>query len=272
MAVSPDGRDVYVLFNGPSGGDAYAAVSHDAGLTWSTVRITDGDRYYYDYGGVALPDGRVVFSHISFTYSGPGDSAEGTIQIHVISSDDAGATWSDQVVDELQLGTVCPSRGCYIDFYDSGPVLAEDAVGNLVIVYNGASRHFGPQTLYSRSSTDGGRTWSDRAAISERGVNAAFPAAIGDGEDGARMWFMDQRTGRWNVWYTTTTDLGATWSAPARISDATSGTDYKDRRGFTEAYGDYGEIAITSAGKTIAVWGEGPSYRGPGGVWFNRER
>jgi hypothetical protein len=83
---------------------------------------------------------------------------------------------------------------------------------------------------------------------------------------------MDQRTGRWNVWYTTTTDLGATWSTPVRISDATSGTDYKDRRGFTEVYGDYGEIAITSTGTTVAVWGEGSSYDGPGGVWFNRER
>jgi hypothetical protein len=82
---------------------------------------------------------------------------------------------------------------------------------------------------------------------------------------------MDQRTGRWNVWYTTTSDLGATWDSPIRISDATSGTVYKNRRGFVEAYGDYGEIAITSAGNAVAVWGEGISYTGPGGVWFNRE-
>jgi hypothetical protein len=272
MAVSPDGQDVYVLFNGPTGGDVHAAVSHDAGATWSTVTVTNGDRYYYDYGGIVLPDGRVVFGHISFTYSGPGDSAEGLTQIHLIASDDAGLTWSDLVVDELELGTECTSRSCYGDYYDSGPVLAEDDGGDLVMVYNGASEPFGPQTVYSRSSVDGGRTWSDRVAISRPGVNAAFPAAAGFGDDGARLWFMDQRTGRWNVWYTTTTDLGATWSTPVRISDATSGTDYKDRRGFTEVYGDYGEIAITSTGTTVAVWGEGSSYDGPGGVWFNRER
>ena len=43
------------------------------------------------------------------------------------------------------------------------------------------------------------------------------------------------------------------------------------RRPASELYGDYGEMAINSAGKTIAIWGEGASWDGPGGVWFNRE-
>jgi hypothetical protein len=57
-----------------------------------------------------------------------------------------------------------------------------------------------------------------------------------------------------------------------RISDATSGAPYKTTAGFAEIYGDYGEIAITSAGKIIATWGEGASHTGPGGVWVNRGR
>jgi hypothetical protein len=59
--------------------------------------------------------------------------------------------------------------------------------------------------------------------------------------------------------------------APVVISDVTSGAAYKHADGFDEVYGDYGEIAITSAGKTIATWGEGLSWVGPGGVWFNRQ-
>ena len=59
---------------------------------------------------------------------------------------------------------------------------------------------------------------------------------------------------------------------PVRISDAPGGAAYKTASGFLEVYGDYGEVAITSTGKTIAIWGEGLSYTGPGGVWFNRER
>lgn len=75
----------------------------------------------------------------------------------------------------------------------------------------------------------------------------------------------------WNAWYRRSADGGATWTAPVRISDATSGAAYKSAAGFAEVYGDYGEIAITNVGKTVAVWGEGASYLGPGGVWINRE-
>ena len=81
LAVSPDGQDVYVQFNGPTGGDAYAAVSHDGGVTWSTTKITDSDRYYFDYGGAVLPNGVVVFAQISFSYTGPDHAAEG-VQTH----------------------------------------------------------------------------------------------------------------------------------------------------------------------------------------------
>ena len=47
---------------------------------------------------------------------------------------------------------------------------------------------------------------------------------------------------------------------------------YVGPSGFAEIYGDYGEIDVTSAGKTIATWGEGFSYTGPGGTWFNLQR
>jgi hypothetical protein len=75
----------------------------------------------------------------------------------------------------------------------------------------------------------------------------------------------------WNVWYRASTNGGATWSAPALISDSTGGAPYKTAAGFGEPYGDYGEAAITNGGKFIGIWGEGPSYTGPGGVWLNRQ-
>ncbi len=73
------------------------------------------------------------------------------------------------------------------------------------------------------------------------------------------------------IWYRSSADGGATWSAPVNISDAISGAAYKTAAGFQEFYGDYGEIAITNTGKTIGVWGEAFSYTGPGGTWFNRQ-
>jgi hypothetical protein len=74
-----------------------------------------------------------------------------------------------------------------------------------------------------------------------------------------------------NVWYRSSTNGGATWSSQVKISDASGGAAYKVTGGFLEPYGDYGEMGITSTGKTIAAWGEGNSYLGPGGVWVNRQ-
>jgi hypothetical protein len=273
FATSADGQDVYVLFNGPTGGDVRASVSHDAGATWSSVRVTNGDRYYFAYGTAVDPaSGRVVSTQISFDYSGPDGGARGQVFIHVLSSDDGGGTWTDTIVDRLELGSPCTSRACYDDFYDSGPALAADDDGDLVIVYSGASRRGGSRTVYERSSTDVGRTWTDRTRLSRAGSNAAFAAAAGAGDGIVKTWYAEERDGRWNVWYRSSTDLGATWTAPVEISDKTSGTAYKTPRGFLEFYGDYGELAITQDGDAIGVWGEGPSYLGPGGVWVNHER
>jgi hypothetical protein len=64
-----------------------------------------------------------------------------------------------------------------------------------------------------------------------------------------------------------------TWSAPVKVSDAPAGAaGYVGADGFAEVYGDYGEIAVTNTGKTVAAWGEGFSYTGPGGTWFNVQR
>ena len=265
FATSADGQDVYIAFNGPTNGDPYVATSHDAGATWTQVNVTTSDRYFFAYGAHVSADGTVNLSHISFTYTGQGDTVEGPVLIHDIRSTDGGATWTDIVIDDtLERGTPCTSRGCYANFYDSGPALAADAADNLVLVYNGAATPDGPRTVFSRSSTDGGLTWTDPVTISKVGVNAGFPAAAGRGDE-IDAYFMDERAGRWSVRYVTSTDLGLTWTAPVRISDARSGTEYKDPKGFVEVYGDYGEMAITSAGATIAVWGEGLSYFGPGG-------
>ncbi len=252
MGTSSDGRDVYVGFNAPTGGDSFAAVSHDAGETWTQVTAST-KRYYFAYGTAVLPDGTALISEISFSYSGPARAAEGPIQVHVLRSTDGGATWSDTVLDTLELGPSCPSAGCYPDFWDSGPAFAADADGDVVFVYNGARRGGGPMRVYASSSTDGGATWSDRVPMSPAGVNAAYPAAAGTASGDVRVWYMDQRLGRWNVWYRASSDLGATWSRAVRISDVRSGTAYKNAKGFLEAYGDYGEIAITSGGKAVAV-------------------
>jgi BNR repeat-like domain len=267
LAVSPDGRSVYIAFNKS---DSYVVASHDGGASFSRpVKTNTSGRYYFAGGGFVAPDGTVTFGETSYEQDGTG-----TVFVRTISSDDGGITWRAARIDVAKEQPACVSEECPADYYGPQAAVAGDADGDLVIVYNAALRHRGDQRMFARSSTDGGRTWSERTPLSPGGANAAFPAAVGTGDGDVRVWFMDDRRGDgddgWNVWYRRSTDGGLTWTRAVRISDAISGTMYKRRRGFDEPYGDYGEIAVTPVGATIAVWGEGPSYLGPGGSWFNR--
>src|SRR4029079_13745887 len=130
---------------------------------------------------------RILSSQISFTYTAPGAAPEGEVQIHVFASHDGRATWTNTIVDRVQLGSGCTSAGCYPDFYDSGPVIAQTTNG-LTLVYTGATTVRAPRTAWSRSSTDGGHTWSAPVAISTAGANAGFAAAAGSGTS-VRLWY-----------------------------------------------------------------------------------
>lgn len=270
LVASPNGQNVFIAFNKS---DAYVAVSRDSGATWTQTVTQANGRYHFANGGAYLPNGTVVFSEVAYAQDSTGPS-----QIQVHRSTDNGATWQVTDVDTVQEMPHCTSAGCGIDYYGPQAVVAADAGGRLVLAYNGTSTALSPQRLYVRRSTDSGATWSARNDVtglagSGSGVaGAAFPAAVGTGNGDMRMFFMDDRFGpsAWNTWYTRSTDAGATWSAPVRISDATSGPPYVTPSGFAQPYGDYGQIAVRSDGGTIAAWSEGASYDGPGGSWRNR--
>ncbi len=276
ITMSPGGRDVYVSWNGPQGGDLYVGVSHDYGATWSQHKLTSSKRYYYAYDATVLPDRTVVFSESSLTYSGPGQSVEGPIWHHAIISRNNGASWENVIVDKVPNGEPCVAAGCSNDFYTGQTSVSTDESGHLVFAYEGPLVNKGPQRIYVRTSDDEGRTWGSRKALSVSGENATGPRLASGGLGDVRLWYMQTANGddpdAWNVWYRSSTDGGATWASPVKLSDASSGAGYKTATGFLEVYGDYGEIDVTNTGNTIAVWGEGFSYTGPGGTWFAIQR
>ena len=277
IAMSDDGKDVYVSFNGPTGGDPYVAQSHDSGATWTQRKLVDSSRYYFAFDADVAADGTVYFAESSILYGGGGNKGttpSASIDEHVFVSTDKGATFTDRLVASVQPGLACVAAGCTPDFYLGHTALTVDASGRVVLLYDGATTAGGLQTISAQSSTDKGAAWSSPVTLSATGNEATAPAVEATGTGDVRAWYY-QTTGSnpdiWNVYYRRSTDGGATWSAAVRISDASSGASYKSAAGFLEIYGDYGEVAVTSAGKTIATWGEGTSYTGPGGVWFNRE-
>ena len=272
LAVSDDGRDVYASWNGPKGGDPWLAQSHDAGKTWTQTRLLDAEKYFFAYDADVTSTGRVVFAEGAVTY-GSSTGLNGPTEVHAFVSDDRGTTWTDVVVDSFPPSIACAD--CRADYYAGHVALSGDARGRFTIAYDAPTSDHGLQRIYVRQSGDGGLTWSDRAAVSTEGEHATAPMieSIGRGHIGL-AYYQTARGGdldRWNVWFRSSADGGFTWTAPTKISDAWGGATYKTKAGFGEVYGDYGELAITSAGNAIAAWGEGPNYIGPGGVWINRQ-
>jgi hypothetical protein len=271
LATSDDGRDVYISFNGPQGGDPWIAQSHDGGRTWTQARVTKSDLYYYTFGGDVTPNGRVVFSESAVNYSN-NIGLTGTTKVFAVVSGDRGRTWKRVLVDAFPVGLQSPERA---DFYVGHTALASDGRGNLVIAYDAPTKAYGTQRIYTRRSTDGGLTWSARTAQSVDGEMATAPALTARGNGDVRMFYFQTAGGgnldEWNVWYRASGDGGRTWGKAVKISDASGGAAYKSPTGFEEPYGDYGEIGISSAGCAVAAWGEGTGYVGPGGVWVNRQ-
>jgi hypothetical protein len=278
IAMSDDGKDVYVSFNGPTGGDPWAVQSHDAGATWSQVKLVDSGRYFFAFDADVAPDGTVYLSESALVYTSAGKSGgvTDTIDHHVFISRNKGATWEDRLVASVQPGVVCDAAGCTPDFYTGHTALSVDGVGNVVLLYDGATTFEGLQTVSARKSTDKGVTWSSAVALSNAGENATAPAVESRATGDVRAFYYETSGGgnddAWNIWYRSSADGGTTWTAPVKISDSPGGAAYKTPAGFLEVYGDYGEIAITHRGKAIATWGEGLSYTGPGGVWINRQQ
>ncbi len=272
MTMGAGGKHVYISWNGPKAGDLYVSVSHDFGETWSQTKLSDSKRYFYAYDGGVLPGGTVVFSESSLRYTGPGGSVEGRIWHHAVVSRDRGDTWRNVVIDKVAKGVPCVADGCYDDYYVGQTSVATDPAGDLVFAYEGAEGTGGLQRVYTRTSADQGRSWSGRTAVSRPGENATGPMVDFAARGEARMWYMQTSRGgnpnAWNARFRSSSDGGTTWAPSVRLSDVESGPGYVGPHGFKEIYGDYGEIAVTNRDKTIAVWGEGFSYIGPGGTWF----
>ncbi len=164
-------------------------MSHDGGNSWSQrIRQNADNRFYFHAGGVVTGDGTVLLSAESFT----NDSFHEPLEVTMFRSTDRGSSWEQVLVDTVQVdGPFFP-----------GATLAADQAGGLALVYAGAAVAGGPSHVWVRRSLDDGATWSHRQELSSGRprVESLFPAAVGAGEGDFRVWFMDDRTGRWNTW------------------------------------------------------------------------
>jgi BNR repeat protein len=279
------GQDVYLGFH--RGAKVYVSGSHDAGKTWSVARVID--RATQERFGASLASGAAVDTHgnVYFAWNGVshGRRSLGPVYLYLTKSIDGGATWASQQIAKSQGGPPCGCPGW--DYWGPQMAVATDHADSVYLLWNQDRVDFAPQKLLFASSSDGGRTWLRRndVSLAPRGTNHLFPALVARGEGDVRAGWMDDRNGfdggrddpnaRWNTYERSSTDGGKTWAPEAQMSRFVPGYPYKLREpqdGFLEPYGDYFELAIGRRGRTQAIWGEGPSYAGPGNVWYARGR
>lgn len=269
LGVSADGSDLYIGFNQAS---SWVAQSHNGGVTWRrAVQTSHTPRFFFANGAVVAPDGTVAISQASYRLNG---RRPGAIQIVVTRSTNNGSSWRTTVVDAVGQQPPCENPGCPEDHYGGHAALGVDDDGRMLLAYDGATVPYRNQYIFIRTSDDGGATWSARRRISPGGgITAGFVSVAGRGHGDFRVVWQDNRRGpkRWNTYTRRTTDGGVTWKTEFLLSDARSGRGYKHRRGYDADYGDYTEVTVSDSGKTFAVWGEGFSYNGPGGTWYNRQ-
>jgi hypothetical protein len=268
LAISPSGKDVYLAFNDKA--DAYAVASHDFGASFSAPVKTNSDSYsYLAYGGTVAPNG-----HVYFGETGETKDALGPEPVAVVSSSDGGRTWKTTILDTSQEAPPCPFKGCYRDFFSSQATIASDASGKLMFAYVLNTVPDAPKSLNVRTSNDG-LAWSAPSLVNTSGDSNMPSIASGPTAGDFRLVWQDDRNGvnGWNTWYSRTTNSGASWSPPVRLSNLGSGAPYKSPAGYTFPFGDYLGLAVDSVGTNFAIWGEGNGIYtggGTGGSWWTR--
>jgi hypothetical protein len=104
-------------------------------------------------------------------------------------------------------------------------------------------------------------------------VEHSFPAITAGASGDVRIAWMDSRNNPlWNVYYRSSTNGGATWSAETKLSSYVAGYSYIQPGGFSFPFGDYFDMTIDNSGNTQTCWGEGLNYDTPGSIWYTSGR
>jgi hypothetical protein len=269
LAVSPDGRDVYIAFMARGTLDVVA--SHDGGAHWER-HSADTTRTGYWPTSIALgPSGELLLTNVKNEGS-PRDTIL-TVATQLFRSTDQGRTWRQQVISRSarmnRIGDCVHGPTCPVQIAYGG--VAIDSRHRVYLVYTeGTPRH--RYDLRWIRSLDGGETWSAPKTLSAAPRPASgdladtfYPmiATLGDGLVYV-AWF-DDREGPLNLWAKRSNDGGVTWSEDVRLSRA---------EGVVGIYGEYGGIGIDARGALHVAWSEGVGHinmpNSKGGTWFAR--
>ncbi len=254
--------------------NTWSSVSLDGGKTWKVHEVFPTSNRF----SISLSADAAIDSHGNFFVSWDSfdkanrNSGNGPATVWVSKSSDFGQTWSRTVIDVSGAGFPC--NNCGYSYLSAQMALRIGSDDTIYLLWNGtvAVTNYAPERVFFSRSTDDGRTYSPRVDISNapRGVEHCFPAiAAGSTAGDVRIAWMDKRTGRWNVFFRSSTDGGLDFGSTVQVSGYVPGYPYLHPNGFDLPYGDYQSMVVDNQNNTQMAFGEGPSYAGPGNQWVS---
>lgn len=98
---------------------------------------------------------------------------------------------------------------------DRDPTVVQAADGTMVVIWS--SDRTGNYDLWSKSSADGGRSWSTETQLTSDAGRDDAPCAIRTNEGKLLLIWSSNRSGQWAFWFKTSADAGRTWSPEALL-------------------------------------------------------
>jgi hypothetical protein len=190
MAIdSSDNIHIVWYDNSPGNAEIYYKMSTNGGTAWTTKRLT------WSPESSASPTIAVDSSnriHVVWHDDTPGKS-----EIYYKRSTDGGATWATKRL-------TWSAGHSYI------PTIAIDSSNNIHVVFYDFTP--GNYEIFYRKSTDGGLTWTGKRLTWNPG-NSYYPDINADSSDNIHVsWFDSTPPGNYEIYYTGSTDGGATWN------------------------------------------------------------
>ena len=276
VGLAVRGDDVYVSFSIAQ--RYYVSYSHDRGHTFTAVQLNSQSKdtgWTLANGGAVDSQGNVYFSWVGIHQSG---NALGSQEVFLTKSPNGGRSWSFiTLAEDMPPGPDCTVFSCGWDFWGPQIVVAAGTADDLYVAYNAGLQDQGPPYVWFQASADGGKSWTRRTVVHKDGQSKAyhlFPAIAGGSRSEVHLSWMDNRLGKFNVYYRTSANGGANFGPEVRVNQ-NLGFNYQSNEGFKFTYGDYYGIARDDGGNIHIAWGEGPGYKrqsGPGNVFYVRTR
>jgi hypothetical protein len=222
--------------------------SSDRGVTWSQPSAPVS-AYQFPMP-VVLPNG-----HVLVTYLAAADA------LAYARSTNGGVSFSGPQIIRGIIRPYCPpdNAGCSIWRLSAIPATGVSPInGSIVIVW--ADGNGNRATTYYTRSTDNGVTWSPSAPLAVSPVPGTYQVEpwVEADERGTfhSIWYDNREnpnTSIFHIYYSQSTDSGATWSNAVRISTATSDLRIGIPSSYNRAAGDY--IQVTAwGGNVYAAW------------------